>query len=87
MVPAEGQGFDGSPGARWPKALLLHRSKWQSKEGSASPAASPVCAASKVEKVDKKWKLPSGSEVNNKGQMVSGAVTHHCAPHTSDEVS
>lgn len=27
----------------------------------------PICAASKAEEVDKKWKLPLGSEVNNKG--------------------
>lgn len=37
------------------------------REKAAAPVPlPPICAASKAEKVDKKWKLPSGSEVTNK---------------------
>lgn len=77
VVPAQGQG------ARCPKALLLHRSKWQRKEGSTSSAACSMCCFLKQRKWTRNGDCPWGQKSMIKDKELLVRVMHRslCLPH------
>lgn len=84
VVPAEGQGFGRSPGAQSPKALLLHRSKWQRKEGQRQPRCLQCALLLKQRKWTRNGNCPRGQKSLRKDKRLLVRDAHCCARHSRD---